>query len=382
MTDLIQHDQLSRIKIAGFRSIRNCDLELRRINVLIGSNGSGKSNFIGVFALLQNILDENLSVYAGQNGVESLFFKGRKVTEEIDLEFFFGRNSYGFSLVPTDNNFVMLKREYFGYHGQYENESNVSRGHRESLWRRGADNLISNYVKPILEKQCWRVFHFHETIRNARIKCEHNLSNNKNLQYDAANLAAFLYRLKTHFSDNYRQIVDTIQLIAPYFADFELEPNEGNTEQIILRWKQKGCDSIFNASLLSDGTLRFVCLATLLLQPEKLQPATIIIDEPELGLHPYAVTIFSELVKQLSVRKQIILSTQSVELLNEFSPEDIIVVNRINESSSFGRLDPESLKDWLEDDYSLGELWNKNLLGGRNSDLLLATACLIKTTAD
>jgi len=256
-----------------------------------------------------------------------------------------------------------LRINNYGYHGQYENETNISRGHRESLWRRSTENQINKYVKPILEKQCWRVYHFHDTCRNARVKCEHNLSSNKNLQYDAANLAAFLYRLKNHFSDCYRQIVDTVQLIAPYFADFELEPNEGNTEQIILRWKQKNCDNIFNASQLSDGTLRFICLATLLLQPEKLQPATIIIDEPELGLHPYAVTIFAELVKQLSATKQIILSTQSIELLNEFSPEDIVVVDNIDESSSFRRLEPEELKDWLEEDYSLGELWNKNLLG-------------------
>lgn len=367
MTDALNHDQLSRIKIAGFRSIRNCDLQLHRINLLIGSNGSGKSNFISVFHLLQQILDENLALYAGQSGIETLFFKGRKITEELAIEVFFGLNSYGFSLVPTDDNSLMFKREFFGYHAEYDNESNVSRGHRESLWKTGTSNRLSRYVKPILEKQSWRVYHFHDTGRSARVKCEHNISNNKTLQFDAANLAAFLLRLRTHFYQDYRQIVETVQMIAPYFSDFELEPNEGNPEQIILRWKQKGCDSIFNASQLSDGTLRFICLATLLLQPEKLQPATIIIDEPELGLHPYAVTIFSELVKQTSVKKQIILSTQSVELLNEFSPQDIIVVDRIDESSSFRRLEPESLKDWLENDYSLGELWNKNLLGGRNS---------------
>ncbi len=365
MSDSLNHDQLSRIKIAGFRSIRSCNLELQHINLLIGGNGSGKSNFISVFHLLQQILDENLALYAGQSGVDSLFFKGRKVTDEIDLEVFFGRNSYGFSLVPTDDNLLMFKREYYGYHGEYDNQTNLSRGHRESLWRKGTDNRINRYVKPILEKQCWRVYHFHDTSRNARVKCEHNLANNKNLQFDAANLAAFLYRLKMHFSDNYRQIVDTVQLIAPYFHDFELEPNEGNAEQIVLRWKQKGCDSIFNASQLSDGTLRFICLATLLLQPEELQPATIIIDEPELGLHPYAITIFSELVKQLSVKKQIILSTQSVELLDHFAPENIIVANLCNDASVFHRLNSNSLTEWLEDGYSLGELWNKNLLGGR-----------------
>ena len=129
----------------------------------------------------------------------------------------------------------------------------------------------------------------------------------------------------------------------------------------------KGCGDIFNASQLSDGTLRFICLTTLLLQPHELQPATIIIDEPELGLHPYAITIFSEMVKQLSNEKQIIISTQSVELLNEFDVDDIIVVNRSESGSTFNRLDKEKLSLWLENDYALGDLWKKNILGGRLS---------------
>ena len=181
--------------------------------------------------------------------------------------------------------------------------------------------------------------------------------------YDAANLAAFLFRLKSNYKKNYDEIVRTIQLIAPYFSDFVLEPQEGNEEQIVLKWQQKGCDDIFNASQLSDGTLRFICLATLLLQPHELQPATIVVDEPELGLHPYAITIFSEMVKQLSDEKQIIISTQSVELLNEFDVEDVIVVDRGENGSEFKRLDEEELDAWLEEDYALGDLWKKNVLG-------------------
>lgn len=183
----------------------------------------------------------------------------------------------------------------------------------------------------------------------------------------ASNLAAFLYRLKHNFLKNYKEIIRTIQLIFPYFLDFVLEPQERNEEQILLKWKQVGCEDIFNASQLSDGTLRFICLATLLLQPHKLQPATIIIDEPELGLHPYAIIIFAEMVKQLSDEKQIIISTQSVEMLNEFSVEDVIVVDRSDNGSVFKRLDENELGIWLENDYALGELWKKNILGGRLS---------------
>lgn len=363
----LSRDQLSRITISGFKSIKQCDIKFGKVNVLIGSNGAGKSNFISAFTLLQNILSQNLQVFVAQSGMNSLFYNGRKVTDEIDFEVYFGNNSYGFVLIPTDDNRLIFRKEYFGYHGMWENESNVSRGSTESQWQTGAHNNIDEYVIPILEKQNWRVYHFHDTGRSAKVKQEHNISNNKVLMKDAGNLAAFLFRLKNNFEKSYEEIVRTIQLIAPYFADFVLEPQEGNEEQIVLKWQQKGCEDIFNASQLSDGTLRFICLATLLLQPHELQPATIIVDEPELGLHPYAITIFAEMVRQLSDEKQIIISTQSVEMLNEFDVEDVIVVDRGEEGSEFKRLNEDELKVWLEDDYALGDLWKKNILGGRLS---------------
>ena len=362
----LQEEQLSRIKISGYKSIKECDISFGKINVLIGSNGAGKSNFISAFSLLQNILAKNLQVSVAQSGVNTLLYKGRKVTEEIAFKVYFGKNSYGFNLVPTDDNRLIFRKEFFGY-SPWENESNVSRGHSESMWDIGVNNGIDEYVIPILKKQNWRVYHFHDTGKSAKVKQEHNISNNRVLLFDAANLAAFLYRLKNNYQKNYYEIVQTIQLIAPYFADFVLEPQEGNEEHIVLKWQQKGCEDVFNASQLSDGTLRFICLATLLLQPHKLQPATIIIDEPELGLHPYAITIFAELVKQISDEKQIIISTQSVELLNEFDVEDVIVVDRGENGSEFKRLNEEELEAWLEEDYALGDLWKKNILGGRLS---------------
>lgn len=364
---VFREGQLSEIRLQGFKSIKNCKLSLKNINVLIGSNGAGKSNFISAFSLLQNVLGGNLQVYAAQSGINSLFFNGRKVTDEIQFEVFFENNSYGFNLVPTNDNRIIFGLEYFGYHGRNNTQSKLGSGHSESMWQKGTNNDISKYVTPILEKQNWRVYHFHDTSRNARVKSEHNISNNKVLQFDASNLAAFLFRLKNNYQENYNEIVRTICLIAPYFEDFNLEPLENNPEQIILQWKQKGCDDIFNASQFSDGTLRFICLATLLLQPRELQPATIIIDEPELGLHPYAITIFAEMAKQISDEKQIIISTQSVELLNEFDVDDVIVVDRDSDGSVFKRLDASELKEWLENDYTLGDLWIKNVLGGRLS---------------
>lgn len=364
---LLQNDQLSRMTIEGYKSIKKCDISFGKINVLIGSNGAGKSNFISAFSLLQSILSKNLQVSVAQSGINTFLYMGRKITEEIAFEVYFGHNSYGFKLIPTDDNRLIFQKEFFGYHGNWDNESNVARGNSEAMWDIGAHNQIDQYVIPILKKQNWRVYHFHDTGRSAKVKQEHNISNNRVLLFDAANLAAFLYRLKGNYKKNYDEIVKTIQLIAPYFSDFILEPQEGNEEQIILKWQQKGCEDIFNASQLSDGTLRFICLTTLLLQPHNLQPATIIVDEPELGLHPYATTIFAEMVKQLSDEKQIIISTQSVELLNEFCVEDVIVVDRRKNGSEFKRLNEKDLEVWLEEDYALGDLWKKNILGGRLS---------------
>ena len=183
---------------------------------------------------------------------------------------------------------------------------------------------------------------------------------------DGRNLAAFLFRLKQFFPRHDAEIVKTIQLIAPYFDDFYIAPQENNYELIVLRWKQVGCDDVFYASQLSDGTLRFICLATLLLQPKELQPPTIIIDEPELGLHPLAITILGEMIRRAGLEGQIIVSTQSVELLNEFEPEEVIVVNGTENGTCFKRLSADDLSVWLED-YSLGELWKKNVIGGRLS---------------
>jgi len=173
--------------------------------------------------------------------------------------------------------------------------------------------------------------------------------------------------LKIHFPKEYANILNAIKLVAPFFNDFVLEPGELNEEHIILRWHKKDCIDILNASQLSDGTLRFICLATLLLQPTDLQPSTIIIDEPELGLHPFAIVILAEMIQKAAINKQIIIATQSVELLDKFDVDDVIVVDNDKDGSKFTRLEREQLKHWLEDEYSLGELWNKNILGGRFS---------------
>jgi predicted ATPase len=175
---------------------------------------------------------------------------------------------------------------------------------------------------------------------------------------------SLLYLLKMRHETSYRLILRTVQLVAPFLDDFLLQPRKLAPDTIKLEWRHKNSDQYFDVSSLSDGTLRFIALATLLLQPVELRPSIILIDEPELGLHPYAITLLASLIKQAAVDTQVIVSTQSPRLVDHFGPEDILVAERENGATTLRRLTSEPLKAWLED-YSLGELWEKNEFGGR-----------------
>jgi len=345
---------IKQIGINGYKSIEQADIQLNNINVIIGANGAGKSNFISVFKLLQSIFDKNLQSFVGKNGgPDSLMYFGRKKTKLIEISFdISAEKGYWFSLSPTADNRLMFENEQAAWNNS-KKDYKVS-GHFESLLQ-------------FSKNRKHRVYHFHDTGETAYMKGLNEINDNLFLRSDAGNLAAFLYRLKKTEKDSYEKIVKTIRLVAPFFNDFLLRPNPLNNDKIELEWYEAGSDVPFKAMHFSDGTLRFICLATALLQPDDLQPDTILIDEPELGLHPYAITILASLIKSVSKRdKQVIISTQSVELLNEFDVEDVIVADRENNSSVFRRLDKKNLQAWLED-YSLGELWEKNLLGGRSA---------------
>lgn len=210
----------------------------------------------------------------------------------------------------------------------------------------------------------WRLYHFHDTSSTSPMKKTADVNDNRYLRPDGSNLAAFLYYLREKHEASYSLIRRTVQRVAPFFDDFQLEPQKLNPDKIRLEWRHKGSDAYFNAPSLSDGTLRFIALATLFLQPESYRPSVILVDEPELGLHPYAITLLASLIKQASASTQVIISTQSPLLLDHFQPEDVLVADRVDGGTQFTRLDPAKLASWLED-YSLGQLWEKNELGGR-----------------
>jgi predicted ATPase len=281
----------------------------------------------------------------------------------LSVGFKFDHNGYCFSLEPTADNRLIFANEYSTFFGNYKpTEQNVllGSGHSESKLKT-ATAQYSPYVREAVQN--WRIYHFHDTSDTAKVKQKHAANDNLRLKTDAANLAAYLRMLKLNHVAHHTRIVETIRLVLPFFDDFVHRP--GEPDFIELEWLQKGHpDTPLKAHMLSDGSLRFISLTTLLLQPVKLLPATVLIDEPELGLHPYAITVMADMFKQVDEERQLIVSTQSVELVNEPVPEDVIVVDQNDSASVFSRLSSTELAGWLEQ-YALGELWKQNVLGGR-----------------
>lgn len=360
--------KLNSVTLRGYKSIATLEnFELRNLNVLIGANGAGKSNFISLFKLMAALADGNLQTYVQQQGGPDALLQGsRKRTEQMDAEIYFRDvgnivSSYRISLIPTHDNRLIFSREEIWIDNSITPKSVLLAKANEEAKLREDQHPVSVYFRS--KMQSWRQYHFHDTSPTAAIKRPHGANDNLRLKPAAENLAAYLLKLNTQFPDAYQRIVDTIKLAAPFFGGFVIR--DPVPEKIELEWfEQADPDTPYKAHVLSDGTLRFICLTTLLLQPEHLLPDTLLIDEPELGLHPYAINLLADMLKQVSESKQIIVSTQSVELLNAFEPEDIVVVEREQGATVLKRLDTEELGDWL-DDYTLGELWQRNILGGR-----------------
>jgi predicted ATPase len=358
--------RLARISVRGFKSIRELEnFELTKLNVLIGANGAGKSNFINLFRMLADMMEGRLQLFVkGEDGPDAVLFGGRKRTRHLDAELYFDRNGYRFSLVPASKQLIFAgEATYFAGDFAPPSWRSLGSGHAEAKLPSAGEDTIARYVIPAVHS--WRVFHFHDTSSLAPMRTAQPVRDNLRLKPDASNVAPFLRMLRQKHSKSYASIVETIRLVAPFFKDFLHRDDPG--ERIELEWLEEDDPDTPRGPLqLSDGTLRFVCLATLLLQPHDLQPDAILVDEPELGLHPYALVILAGLLRQASERKQIIVSTQSVELIDQLEPGDIIVTERRDGASIFKRLEAARLSEWLEE-YALGELWKMNVVGGRPS---------------
>ena len=329
--------ELESISVQGFKSIASIEkLKLGAINIVIGPNGSGKSNFIGVFSFLHGIREGHLQDYVTKaGGAEKVLHFGSKVSPKMRFRISFANevNQYEIELEPTEADELIPGSEWVYYWGD---KKKYSGPYGNSLARVGKEAGISDpncekiakFVRRHLDR--WRLYHFHDTSSSSPMKKTADVNDNRFFRPDGSNLAAFLFYLQQKHETAYNLIRRTVQRVAPFFEDFQLEPQKLNPEKIRMEWRHKGSEAYFDASSLSDGTLRFMALATLFLQPEAYRPSVILVDEPELGLHPFAITILASMVKQASLKTQVILSTQSPFLLDHFNPEDVLVADRVD----------------------------------------------------
>ena len=365
-------NRLEKITLKGFKTIKSLqDFEPGPLTTLIGPNGVGKSNFISFFRMMSWALADpnNLPLYVGQQGgAGTLLHDGSTRTREIETELTIrtdaGENQYAFRLVFAAGDTLIFADERYRFSdSSFANPApwtETDAGHRTPrLLDRAAVDTTARVIRSLLQKII--VYQFHNTSDTARIRSKWSIYDNRFLKEDAANIAPVLLRLRDRDIRCYQRIVDTIRLVLPFFSDFVLEPDYSS---LLLGWREQNSDQVFNAAQASDGMLRVLALVTLLLQPEQDLPDVLILDEPELGLHPYAINVVGGLISGAAAHIQVIVATQSTLLVDCFEPENVVVVEREGRSSAFKRLDTAALKGWLED-YSLSELWQKNVIGGR-----------------
>ena len=368
---------LSRMTLRGFKSFKDVEgFEPQQINILIGANGAGKSNFLSFFRMLSWITAGNLQEFLATFGRASrVLHDGPKTTPSLEAKLEIrtegGINNYEFCLAYGADDTLFFKEERYRFLPSSLTSipdphwTSLGSGHAEAKLLERAD-IPGNRTPATIRKlvQSLVVHQFHDTSSRSRIRGGWELGDSLRLKEDGANLGAFLLGLRESNDSEaqvaYRRIESTIRRVAPFFDRFLLEPRGG---QVLLQWQEKGTDTVFSASQASDGLLRTMALIALLSQPKERLPSVLFLDEPELGLHPYAIHILAALLKQVSQYTQIFVATQSPLLLDEFEPEQVVVVTRQGRESLLERKTREELAEWREE-YSLGELWRKNLLGG------------------
>jgi len=364
--------RIQRVSINGFRSLADIrQLELPELTVLIGANGSGKSNLILFFEMLNWMLrGANLQEFIMRQGGgdDQLFMGARKtprLNAEIRIETDLGFNDYrlGLAHVSAGDTLMFVDEACRFSDKTYKTEAAWTvlpgPGREAALLTESAASKTARVIAGLL-KRC-TTYHFHDTSPNALIKQAWDCSDTSWLRADGANLAPILLRLKEIDIQRYNVITRQIARVLPGFADFDLLPAYG---KVPLRWRGQHSDKTFGPHLTSDGSLRVFCLITLLNLPPEMLPDVMFFDEPELGLHPHAITLVAEMFKRLSHKRQVFIATQSPYMVDCFDLENIIVANTHNGATNLRNLPRGQYQPWLEEDYLLSDIWLMDPAGG------------------
>lgn len=362
--------RIASVTVRGFRSLAKVeDLQLPQLAVLIGANGSGKSNLIRFFQMLGWMLrGQNLQEFVlRQGGGDDQLFMGVRTTPRLDAEIRIetqaGRNDYRFALTHVAGDTLMLVDEAYRFSAREREGLNqwlaLTMPAKEARIADQVDTDQTARVIVRLLRGCV-TYQFHDTSEKALLKQRWDLTENAYLRSDGANLAPILYRLREREPLRYRLIVKQIARVLPNFKDFELKPAY---DKLALRWSAKGAEKSFGAHLTSDGSLRLFCLLTLLNLPDEMLPDILFLDEPELGLHPHAISLLAQMIQRVAATRQVFLATQSPLLVDCFELENIIVADLVNNATRLRSLSTPEYQAWLADDYLPSDLWLKQPVG-------------------
>lgn len=330
---------LEHIHIEGYKSFsteKPLDIDLTPVSFLIGPNGAGKSCLVSFLDMLDVLLTEKWNNYVRSINSPSMFHRGPSYTKNI------------IASLTTDSDRFDFRLDY-GELGSVVVDTLKSDRNRMSEFFSG----ISAY-------------HFSDTTITSAMRRMSNRNQCSELYTNGGNLPAFLLRLREEHEDYYKLIRSYVQLAMPQFDDFLLSVNDAGN--LWLDWNDKSSHRYpYTVSDFSDGTLRFIALATILLQPPKMLPRLIVLDEPELGLHPEAISLLANMIRQAAIHSQVVVATQSELLLDEADAAEVTIVENRESNGNYCsvayKLDSEELSCWLEN-YSMGELWLKNVIGG------------------
>ena len=365
-------NKLREVTIKGYKSIaydNPVTLKLGDVSILLGANGAGKSNIISFFRMLSYMMSKSFARYVEMSGTaNSLLHYGAKKTPIMSGTLTFTDNNsidaYQFSLANAAPDRLIITEESINWHRRGEAEPykvSLEPNFKESSLAE-SDNIVAKSIYRMLS--FCKVYQFHDSSAEGPLRQSCPVETANYLQSHGNNLPSFLLFLRNNYNESYKRIVDYVCDVVPQFQDFYLEPVNNF---VSLRWMDHSAtDYRFNAYQFSDGSIRFIALATLLLQPEQTMPNVIILDEPELGLHPYAITQLAEMIKDASIHAQVIIATQSKDLVDHFDIDNISVVemDEKTQSTTVNHLNEEDYKLWLEH-YTVSELWDKNIIGGR-----------------
>lgn len=365
---------IESVHVKGFRSLADFRVDdLPSVAVMIGPNGAGKSNFVRFFDMMGWMLmaPRRLARFVRwQGGADDQLFGGHARTERIEADIALrtsvGRADYRFSLAHTNPDLLEFDDERFRLlRGNPSNDSpwrELGSGHPEAkiLEARSLDDLGPTAVAIIETLRDCSSYQFHDTSDRSPIKKTWDANDWGRLRGDGGNLAAVLHFLEQNDVRRYELICRHVSRVLPVFDRFALEERH---DRVILRWKAKSSDRTYGAHLTSDGSLRLFALITLLNLPLVLLPSVILLDEPELGLHPAAISLIGGMIRSLASQRQVIVATQSSLLVDVFELDQLFVLDLDGDATTVQRMKSDDYREWLEE-YSTGQLWEKNLLGG------------------